>query len=357
MIRAELTAVAPDYHGAIDFAELAQWGIDPDAVVDFSVNSNPFGPVAQVREMLTTVPPDRYPDKACLALRAALSIHLNLPTEQILVGNGTAELLWLAAFARLRPGDPVVVMGPTFGEYARNARLMGAEVIEWRAQAADEFAVQTAAIEKLVEEVRPSMLFVCNPNNPTGQIVPRATIERWAKCWTQTLFVVDEAYLAFVPQMPSVSSLGLDNVLVLRSMTKDYALAGLRLGYAIGSPKLIYGLAQAQIPWSVNSLAQAAGIAALAAQAEYRHMWHKLTEETAVFRQSLETLGYRPLPSATHYFLMEVGNGRHWREALLCQGMLVRLCESYELPQYVRLATQTPEENGRLLAALAKVAL
>lgn len=355
MIRSELTAVPPDYHGAIDFAELARWGIKPDDMLDFSVNSNPFGPVAHVREALKSTPLDRYPDKACLALRAALSAHLDLPRAQIHVGNGSAELLWLLSFACLQRGDQVVVIGPTFGEYARNAQLMGAQVTQWRARPEDNFAIHPAEIDQLLNQVRPSLLYLCNPNNPTGQIVACDVIAHWAQRWPQTLFVIDEAYLAFVPKMRSVIDLQLDNMLVLRSMTKDYALAGLRLGYAVGPQTIIDGLAQVQIPWSVNSLAQAAGIAALQKQAEYEMLWQHLREETAVFRQSLQALGYSPMPSATHYFLMNVGDGQHWREALLPHGILVRLCASYQLPQFVRIATRTPADNNRLLTALQQM--
>lgn len=355
MIRDELTAVPPDYHGAIDFAELVRWGIDPDDVIDFSVNSNPFGPADSVREALTAVSLTRYPDKACLDLRQALSGHLNVPMAQILVGNGTAELLWLIAFACLRAGDRVLVIGPTFGEYARNARLMGAEIITWQARPENDFAVQIDEIETILERERPSLVHLCNPNNPTGQIVAVETIAKWARQWPQTLFVIDEAYLAFVPRLATAVSLGLDNVLTLRSMTKDYALAGLRLGYAVGTLKLITALSRAQIPWSVNSLAQAAGIAALDAHDVYEQMWRKLRDETAVFRQSLCQLGYAPSPSRTHYFLMDVGKGKVWRERLLAQGILVRLCESYNLPAFVRIATLTPEENGRLLTVLAEI--
>jgi len=355
MIRSELLAVAPDYHGAIDFTELESWGLDPDAVIDFSVNSNLFGPAASVRDALAATPLDRYPDKACLALRAALSEHLTLPAANIVVGNGTAELLWLIAFACLHARDRVLVIGPTFGEYARNAQLMGAAVITWRARPEEAFAVHGAEIEALMAAQSPSLVHLCNPNNPTGQVVAQDIIDGWARRFPQTLFVIDEAYLSFVPDMVSAVTLGLDNVLVLRSMTKDYALAGLRLGYALGTPKLMAGLTRVQIPWSVNGLAQAAGLAALAAQSAYEATWCRLGRETAVFRQGLLNLGYNPLPSATHYFLMEVGHGAAWREMLLRQGILVRRCDSFQLPSLVRLATRTPEENGRLLAALARL--
>jgi histidinol-phosphate aminotransferase len=222
----------------------------------------------------------------------------------------------------------------------------------WQACPEDDFAVQATEIERMIGEKRPKIVHLCNPNNPTGQVVDSVTIDQWAKQWPETLIVIDEAYISYVPAMVSAVSLGLDNVLVLRSMTKDYALAGLRLGYAVGAPALIAGMARVQIPWSVNELAQAAGIAALAARTEYEEMWRRLRGEAADFRQGLTELGYRPRPSTTHYFLMDVGDGAAWRERLLRQGLLVRLCESYGLPEFVRIGTQTREENGRLLAAL-----
>lgn len=355
MIRANLTAVAPDYHGAIDFAELREWNQEPDNIIDFSVNSNPYGPVKSVGEAISNVPLDRYPDKACLILRESLSHHFNLPMEKVLVGNGTAELLWLVAFACLQPGDNVMIIGPTFGEYARNAKLMGAKVVTWQANPVDNFAIDTLEIERLLAKEKPSLVHLCNPNNPTGQVVSIQTISNWARQYPQILFVIDEAYASFVPQFLSAMTLECDNLIVLRSMTKDYALAGLRLGYAVGASSLIRGLAQVQPPWSVNGLAQVAGIAALSAQSEYQIMWQQLRQETAVFREGLEKIGYFPTPSITHYFLMNVGNGYALREKLLRQGILVRLCESYQLPAYVRIATRTKVENDHLLKALAQI--
>lgn len=353
MIRPELSQIPHDYHGAIDFAELAAWGIDPDNIIDFSVNSNPFGPTKAVREACQTVPIDRYPDKVCLALRGALSDHLKQPQENILVGNGTAELFWLLAFAVLRPSDQVLILGPTFGEYQRNARLVGGQIHMWRALPENEFAIVPAEIEKKLADLQPKVVHICNPNNPTGQIVQLSDLDRWASRYPETLFVIDEAYLQFVSGMASATTLGRENLLVLRSMTKDYGLAGLRLGYAVGAPALIQGMAGAQIPWSVNGMAQAAGLAALATHDETLLALNRLTQVAEQFRADLRAAGYQPSPSYTHYFLMAVGDGRVWREARLKEGMLVRLCESYGLDAYVRIATRLPEENRCLIDALA----
>ena len=337
------------YHGAIDFEEIAALGLMPDDIIDFSVNSNPFGPASAVIEALKTARLSRYPDKACLGLRQALGQQLNLPLDQIMVGNGTAELLWLIAFAFIEKADKVAVLEPTFAEYRRNARLMGGEVLEWRAIVKNGFALDEDAIEQVLVTQAPAVLHLCSPNNPTGYQITNQLLTRWSTLSPQTLFVVDEAYAQFLPDYDSAIQSMLPNVLVLRSMTKDYSLAGIRLGYVTGPTHLIQVLEQVKVPWSVNEFAQIAGVAAVAAHSEYIVMWRDLQAEAITFKASLRALGYRPVETPMHYFLMEVGDGRIWRERLLKEGLLVRLCDSYGLPNYVRLSTQLPEQNQQLL--------
>lgn len=337
------------YHGAIDFEEISAIGLTADDIVDFSVNSNPFGPASAVVEALKSVTISRYPDKACLGLRQALGRQFNLSLDQIMVGNGTAELLWLIAFGFIEKTDNVAILEPTFGEYHRNACLMGGEVCQWRAAVENNFELDEDAIEHLLVQQRPAIFHLCSPNNPTGYQVPNQILERWSLLSPETLFVVDEAYAQFLPQYESAMHAGLSNVLVLRSMTKDYSLAGIRLGYVTGPADLIRVLEQLAIPWSVNEFAQIAGVAAIAAQSEYECMWRNLGDEATRFKSGLRALGYIPVESPMHYFLMEVGDARLLRERLLAEGMLVRLCESYDLPNFIRLSTQLPEQNQRLL--------
>jgi len=147
----------------------------------------------------------------------------------------------------------------------------------------------------------------------------------------------------------------LDNVLVLRSMTKDYALAGLRLGYAVGAEKWIAALAHVRPPWSVNALAQAAGIAALRDEQHLRRSLELLTAAKAELTAALAELGMKVLPSAAPFFLVRVSNGAAVRRALLHKAMLVRDCASFGLPEYIRICTRRPEENARLVAALREV--
>ena len=348
------------HHGAYDYEELGALAIDPETLLDFSVNSNPYGPSPQVYPALAQVPLDRYPDRQCLALRRALAEHHGVSLEQIVVGNGTAELLWSIATAFVRPPGPrgsaryrVLILGPTFGEYHRSVRLMGADTHEYRAAAEDDFVPDASAISRRLIEARPQIVCLCHPNNPTGALYNLDALSVWVRDNPDTLFVVDEAYIAFTQGAPSALALDAGNVLVLRSMTKDYALAGLRLGYAVGPARLVDALARVRPAWNVNALAQAAGTAALRDQPHLTHTLAALARSAARLSAGLRDLGLHTVPSATHYRLVAVGHGAAFRTALMGHGILVRDCASFGLANHVRIATRRPEENERLLQAIA----
>jgi len=353
--RPELLHIPDPIHGALDFAELDRLGLAPEAVLDFSVNGNPYGPSPCVREALAQVPYDRYPDREALALRRVLATHLDVTVDEILVGNGSTELVWLVALAFVRAGDTVLLVGPTFGEYTRAAVLMGAHLHQYTARRAEGFRVVPEALTQLLQQRQPRLVFLCNPNNPTGTFVAPDSIAHWAATCPRTLFIVDEAYLTFTASAPSALPLRPPNMLVLRSLTKAYALAGLRLGYAIGSPDILEALRRAQPPWSVNALAQAAGIAALQDTAHLTHCLTRIAQAKRDFVADLCALGLTPVPSTTHFFLARVGNGASCRQALLQRGLLVRDCASFGLSEYIRVATRRPEENARLLTALKEL--
>jgi histidinol-phosphate aminotransferase len=353
--RPELRHMPDAIHGALDFAELDHLGLAPEAVLDFSVNGNPYGPSPRVREALAQVPYDRYPDREALALRSVLSTHLDVPVDDILVGNGSTELIWLVALAFVRVGDAVLLVGPTFGEYTRAAVLMGARLRQYTARRAEGFCVVPEAVTQLLQQYQPRLVFLCNPNNPTGTFIAPDSIAQWAATCPGTLFIVDEAYLTFTASAPSVLPIRYPNMLVLRSMTKAYALAGLRLGYAVGSPDILEALRRARPPWSVNALAQAAGIAALQDTAHLTHCLARIAQAKHDFVAGLWAVGLTPVPSTTHFFLVRVGNGTTCRHALLRHGMLVRDCASFGLPAYIRVATRRPEENARLLTVLKEL--
>lgn len=353
--RPDLTKTPPTAHGAIDYAELEKGGINPDVVIDFSVNSNPFGPSPRVRQALENTPIDRYPDRECLELRRVLADRLGTSAAQIMVGNGTAELIWMAAFTFLQAGDKVLILGPTFGEYERAVKLMSASHFLLNSLPGTGFTIDIAEISQTLASAHFRAVFLCNPNNPTGQILPPETVLAWAEQYPHTLFVVDEAYLSFVPGLRSVASTLLPNILVLRSMTKDYALAGLRLGFAVGEQSLIQALAVVRPAWNVNSFAQAAGLAALADENYYQITLAQLRAEKDFLINGLAALDFRPVSSNTHFFLLPVQNAACFRQNLLRRAILVRDCTSFGLPDYIRISTRTHKENQQLLDCLMNI--
>jgi histidinol-phosphate aminotransferase len=347
--------VDPAIHGALDFAELERLGLDPNDVLDFSVNSNPFGTSPLILEAIRSVPVERYPDRESFNLCRALAERMDVSSDQILVGNGTAELIQLAAFAFLQMGDHALIVEPTFGEYERSICLMRANVHRYRAISKNGFIPNCEEIQQRLRQRKIQVVFICNPNNPTGQVIPNEVLGKWADMFHETLFIVDEAYLAFVDGMKSAISLKRKNILILRSMTKDYAIAGLRLGYAVGEGLAIEAMKNFRPAWNVNALAQAAGLAALQSDSHVLETLAKLRSEKDELITRLEELNYKPIPSQTNYFLMPVRNCAQFREKLLKQGILVRDCSSFGLPSYVRIATRTPEENACLLEVLQRI--
>ena len=353
--RLEVQATPVDRHGALDFEELAHLGIAPDEIIDFSVNSNPFGPSPLVREALRKVVIERYPDRESLMLRTALVQKFGIELPQLMIGNGTAELLWLVAMAFVRSGDRVLILRPTFGEYARSVALMGAQVESLWATEEDGFAFSLDAIREVLTIKSPRLIFICNPNNPTGTTLALDTLQRLANAHPSTLFVIDEAYNQFVADLSSCMSINLPNILILRSMTKDYAIAGLRLGYAAGSADVIEALTKVRPPWNVNAVAQEAGLAALMDDDYLSQSLAHLQTAKTEFLSGLWDLGFKPIPSETHYFIIKVGNAVEFRRRLLADKIQVRGCASFGLPDYIRIATRKPEENAKLLSVLKEI--
>lgn len=347
-------------HGAINYGEFQHLGLRPDQVLDFSANSNPYGPhpavVAAVRAAVSVSTLARYPDRDCLELRSALAAVEGVTPEWVMAGNGANELIHVAALAVVTPGSHHLIIAPTFGEYAQAIRLRGGQIIEYRPTGPD-WRGEVEAVSILIEQLQPDGIWLCNPNNPTGQQWSAAELAylRQLKPVHRAWWVVDESYLHFAAAPVTLKS-GLEsgNLIILRSLTKDMALAGLRLGYAMAAPPLLDLLRRVQPAWSVNALAQAAGIAALQpevltwrdeslekVQQHARQLWSRLAE-----------LGLPVLPTSTPYGLVQVGQAAEFRRNLLLAGVLVRDCTSFGLPDCIRIAARRPEENERLLTAI-----
>jgi threonine-phosphate decarboxylase len=336
-------------HGGLNLLELREVNVDPATLIDFSVNVNPFGPSPLALAALRETDPSIYPDRHVLDLREALAEVNNLTPAHVLVGNGTAELIWLVAHACLKPNDTVLILGPTFGEYERACHTVGAQVVYHNA-APPAFALDIDEVSRKIQTLRPKLVFLCNPNNPTGLLLSEQDIARIAESCSNSLLILDEAYRAFMDQdffRPPPAA----NIIILRSMTKDHGLAGIRLGYALAEPSLITALRAYQPPWSVNGSAQAAGLASLRDLTHLTDTLVSTRELATILRANLVSLGAQIVPASTHFILIHVGDAVNAKQQLLQHACLVRDCTSFGLPAYIRIGTRLPHHNTHFLTA------
>nr|WP_290665714.1 histidinol-phosphate transaminase [Ardenticatena sp.] len=354
-------------HGALDYGELARLGLAPDDVLDFSSNINPFGPpealVKALRNRLSASLLARYPDRECLAVRERLAALHGLSPAQILVGNGSADLIALLMQTVAR-GKRVAVLAPTFGEYAHAAALAGATVHlvprpGWQhhpdgtfARAPSDTIADCAA---RLAALAPDIVVLCNPNNPTGDLLTPDALARLRHAAPSALWVFDAAYEPFCDALAQPATPDAHTI-VLHSLTKDFALAGIRLGYLLAPPDIVARLYAAQPPWNVNALAQQSALLALEMLDWRTQTIAALLVERRRVEKGLRVQGWMPYPTTTNFLLLPVGNGTHMRRRLLTHGILVRDATSFGLPHCIRIAVRRPAENDRLLACLGSPA-
>lgn len=341
-----------DGHGGIDRRELESLGIDPRSVRDMSTNVAVVTHPESVRQALRTSPIAAYPDRHCLDLRRAIGRHLHVDADRVLAGNGCSELIHLVAAATVRPGDVALVVGPTFSEYRRAVELRGGTVLEIDATADAGFAPPLHAVGAALRQEAVGTVWLCNPDNPTGRSIPAAELRGWMEEHPDVTFVVDESYADFVARPDSLVRDDRDNLIVLRSMTKSYAIAGVRLGYAVAPPGRIDELARSRIPWSVSAPAQAVGVAVLAAHDHYAAAWESMRQSSEALAAALRERGHAPVASDTCFWIMPVADAATFRGRLLRRGILVRDCTSFGLPGHVRIAVGDERTNAALLSAL-----
>jgi len=351
--RPELESLKICPHGGLDYAELKAMRLAPEGIIDFSVCSNPYPPPPTVRKSVSRVSINRYPDSEATEFRECLAPKLGVAPDNILAGNGTTELIRLIALTYFRAGDTVLIFQPTYGEYEIACQIVGAGIIEQRGRAEANFSLRVEETIGLIQRHRPRGIFICNPNNPTGQYLSRTEIDTLLGSCGESLLILDEAYVNFVDgSWSSLDLIGRGNVIILRSMTKDYALAGLRLGYAVASEEIIGTLRRVCPPWNVNAIALRAGAVALGADGFVEESQKRIRRSQDFLAKALERIGLPPLPSRANFFLVRVGDGKAFRQALLRQGILVRDCASLGLPEYVRISPRTIAECRKLIVAI-----
>lgn len=326
--------------------------------IKLASNENPLGPspraLSAIREALAHV--HRYPDGSCYYLKRALARKLGVSPDAILFGNGSNELIELAVRTFLRQGDEAVMADQAFVIYRLVVQAHGARarIVPLRHYTHD--------LEAMADAITPAtrMVFLANPNNPTGTIFFRAAWEEFlARVPEHVLIVMDEAYFEYVddPRYPdSLSSHGPARALLtLRTFSKIYGLAGLRIGYGIAPPPLVSLMDRVRAPFNVSSLAQVAALAALEDDEHVERTRAVNRAGMAYLQREFERLGLEYVPSWANFVLVRVGNGARVYEALLHRGVIVRPMGVYGFPEHVRISIGTSEENERLVAALEQV--
>jgi histidinol-phosphate aminotransferase len=355
---AYVRAIAP-YQAGKPIEELArEHGLQPEGIVKLASNENPLGMPESARRAIEAALPElgRYPDSNGFELKASLSRRLGVPAEWITLGNGSNDILEAAAAVMLAPGRSCVYAQHSFAVYPLATLARGARSIVVPAR---EFGHDLGAMLAAID-ADTRLVFVANPNNPTGTFVGAyAMAEFLARVPPQVVVVLDEAYNEYLaPELrhPSIDWVRrFPNLLVSRSFSKAYGLAGLRVGYGVAQPELTDLLNRVRQPFNCNSLAQAAAVAALADEAFVARSVEVNRQGMAQLTAAFDALGLRYLPSFGNFVLVQVGDGAAVYQGLLKRGVIVRPVANYGLPQWLRVTIGLAEENDRFIAALREV--
>ena len=336
-------------HGGVTEAELAAAAAAGIELVDLSASLNPYGPHPAVAAAAANATIGRYPEPDAAGLRRAWADRFGLEPGQLLAGNGTSELIYLLCRAFAGDGG-CLIFGPTFGEYAAAARAAGMSAVE------APYPARGGDAGRLFAELRPSIAFLCNPNNPTGELCSREQVEQLRRAAQAAggRLVVDEAYMPFAwPEDERVQPA--PGLLVLRSLTKVHAVPGLRLGFLLGTPGDIERVSAQQPPWSVSAPAAAAGMAALEQEEFCRESIRRVAATRAWLLDTLERSGFAVRPSLANFLLVRAGDGAAFRAQLLMRGFVIRDCASFGLPEWVRVAIPHERHAERLVHAMVEV--
>jgi histidinol-phosphate aminotransferase len=329
-------------------------GLQPDEIVKLASNENPLGPSPKAKEAMRAALDQGhiYPDGGGYRLRSAIAEKFGLARENVILGNGSNEIIEFIGHAFLRPGDEVITARHAFVVYKLMATLFGATTIEVDDPGFQhDLDAMAAAVTPRTKEI-----FVANPNNPTGTLVGQEALDRFIDAVPERVIVVfDEAYYEFLEHPVDVLQYvrqGRPNVIVLRTFSKIQGLAALRVGYGIGCPELISILQKTRQPFNVNAIAQAGALAGLQ-DTEHQERTRQLTWAGRDYLQgAFAELGLEFIPTHANFILVKVGNGSSLFKAMLRQGVIVRDMTSYQLPEWIRVSIGTRTENEKFLRVL-----
>lgn len=330
--------------------------VDAGDIIKLASNENPLGPspkaLAAMRDALKHA--HLYPDGGAFYLREALAARLALRRENIILGNGSNEVIELVAHAFLQRGDDVITSRHAFIAYKLISTLFGARTIE---VSGPDFQPD---LEAMLDAITPKtrLIFVANPNNPTGSLTSQQQIDQFmSRVPENVVTVFDEAYFEFLQDPPDVSKFIRDrrNVIILRTFSKIHGLASLRVGYGLARPELIEVLHKARQPFNVSGLAQTAALAALADEKHQQDTKQLVDAGRAFFHEQFAAMSLPFVPGSANFVMVRVGDGPAIFKKLLARKIIVRPLKGYDLPEWVRISTGTMEQNLACVAALKEV--
>ena len=335
-----------------------QHGLDPGQVIKLASNENPLGPspkaLSAIADVLKNL--NLYPDGSGFYFKQKLAESLGVEVSNLILGNGSNEILEFVGHGFLSPGDEVVVSQYCFAVYPIVTALFGASLVN---VPACEFGHDIRSMLRAVTS-RTKVMFVANPNNPTGTLISREDISLLlAELPSHVLLALDEAYIEFLEDpvdcVPLIRSGAMPNLLLMRTFSKVYGLAGLRLGFGVGVPGIISTLEKVRQPFNINSMAQAGAIAALDDIEHLAKTRRNNRSGIQFFQSAFETLGLQYVTSHANFVLVRVGDGKTVFQELQKRGVITRPMASYQLEEWIRISIGTPVENSRCLNVLREI--
>jgi len=331
-------------------------GVDPGEIVKLASNENPLGPspkaIAAVQTAMSQA--QLYPDGGAFYLREVLANQLGLARENLILGAGSNEVIEFLAHAFLRGDDNIVTSKHAFVAYKLVAKLFGAQTLE---TPSPDFCHHLDAILAAVTP-RTRLVFIANPNNPTGTLVSQDEIDQFmSRVPNDVVIVFDEAYYEFLDNPPDTLRYVQEgrNVVVLRTFSKIHGLASLRVGYGIARPELIAVLQKTRQPFNVTGIGQVAALAALEDEEHQAHTKRVVDEGRAYLSNELRAMSLQFVPGSGNFVMVNVGEGRAVFQELLARRVIVRPLRGYDLAQWVRISIGTTEQNRKCVAALREV--
>jgi len=349
----------PVYQPGRPIEEVArELGLPADNVIKLASNENPLGPSPAALAAMETVLKHLhlYPDGNAFYLKQKLARKLGVGPEHLILGNGSNEIIEFIGHALMSPGTDVIASQYCFAVYPIVTHLFGANLILVPAR---NYGHDLPAMLKALT-TKTKVMFVANPNNPTGTLAPRGdVVQLVAEVPDDLLLVMDEAYIDFVEEpvdlLPLIRANSKPNLLLMRTFSKIFGLAGLRLGYGIGHPELIAALEKVRQPFNINSIAQAGALAALDDQGHLARTRANNALGLDYLQNSFRSLGLEFIPSHANFVLVRVGDGQRVFEEIQKLGVITRPMGGYQLPEWIRVTIGTPDQNARCIAALKKV--